>query len=159
MSKDDNVLLIKDVHRIGFTGTRSGMTKSQKEVVNDLLAFFAKGETYPELNNNPRILNAIHGDCIGADFDFHNIAILHGYRIIIYPCNIPKMRSYVKADEEHLPSAPLIRNHTIVNMSNLLIACPKSHKEELRSGTWATIRYAKKIQKVCVIVDPAGDIK
>jgi hypothetical protein len=34
-----------------------------------------------------------------------------------------------------------------------LIATPESLTEELRSGTWATIRYARKIKKPCLILD------
>lgn len=35
-------------------------------------------------------------------------------------------------------------------------AAPKDFKEELRSGTWATIRYAVKQQKRVIIIFPDG---
>ena len=39
----------------------------------------------------------------------------------------------------------LQRNLDIIKNSNILIACPiNKNKEELRSGTWSTIRQAKK---------------
>jgi len=39
----------------------------------------------------------------------------------------------------------LERNLDIVKNSSLLIACPiNKNKEELRSGTWSTIRKARK---------------
>ena len=51
---------------------------------------------------------------------------------------------------------PLVRNHKIVGAVHLLIATPKTDKEELRSGTWATIRYAKKVRLSTCIVYPDG---
>jgi hypothetical protein len=39
----------------------------------------------------------------------------------------------------------LQRNKDIVNNCNYLIACPYSNKEQLSSGVWSTIRYAKKL--------------
>jgi len=51
---------------------------------------------------------------------------------------------------------PLTRNHDIVDCTELLIACPKSMKEELRSGTWATVRYARKLERPVIIIYPNG---
>jgi hypothetical protein len=42
--------------RIGFTGTRQGMTKRQRNALRDLLA-------------------AHHGDAVGVDAEAHDIAI------------------------------------------------------------------------------------
>ena len=41
-----------------------------------------------------------------------------------------------------------------MNASDFLIGMPKSEFEELRSGTWATIRYAKKIGIKVMIIFP-----
>ena len=41
----------------------------------------------------------------------------------------------------------LHRNIDIIKNSSLLIACPvDKNKEELRSGTWSTIRQARKLK-------------
>ena len=40
--------------------------------------------------------------------------------------------------------------------SDILIATPKEKEEQLRSGTWATIRYAKKTKKIVFLVYPDG---
>jgi hypothetical protein len=61
--------------KIGFTGTRLGMTPQQKEVITRLEIFTTK------------VLEAHHGDCLGSDADFHHfiIEIDQGIRIIIHP--------------------------------------------------------------------------
>ncbi len=51
--------------KVGFTGTRKGMTEFQKTEVRRLLTEYMHG----------RDMEAHHGDCIGADTDFHNICI------------------------------------------------------------------------------------
>ena len=53
----------------------------------------------------------------------------------------------------------LVRNHNIVEETNLLIATPGEMTEKLRSGTWATIRWAIKKHKTAVIVFPDGTTK
>lgn len=40
---------------------------------------------------------------------------------------------------------PLDRNHWMADISTEVYAFPRTAKEILRSGTWSTIRYAKKI--------------
>ena len=46
----------------------------------------------------------------------------------------------------------LERNRDIVDACDILIACPRTLKEELRSGTWATVRYARKVGKPVAIL-------
>ena len=48
----------------------------------------------------------------------------------------------------------LERNKKIVNCCDILIAAPKQINEVLRSGTWSTIRYAKKIGIEVFIILP-----
>jgi hypothetical protein len=40
-----------------------------------------------------------------------------------------------------------------------MVATPRGFKEELRSGTWATIRYTIKMKKLLTIIWPDGTIK
>ena len=49
----------------------------------------------------------------------------------------------------------LNRNKNIVDASNLIFAFPFD-KEIIRSGTWSTIRYAKKINKPLIIIRKDG---
>ena len=50
----------------------------------------------------------------------------------------------------------LVRNHDIVDVCDVLVATPGQKEEQIRSGTWATIRYARKIRKQIIIVYPDG---
>lgn len=47
---------------------------------------------------------------------------------------------------------PLARNRRIVAAVDVLIAAPETDREELRSGTWATIRYARAAGKPVVML-------
>ena len=135
--------------KYGFTGTRSGLTDSQKNNIITLL-------TNDILDG--KSIEVHHGDCIGADKDFHDICntLISDYnklnkyidiKIIIHPPTQGAMRDFCKSDnvEQSLPY--LQRNKKIVEASDILIACPYSKIEQLRSGTWATIRYATKQKK------------
>lgn len=126
--------------RYGFTGTRTGLTEYQK---NEIIKILQK-----DLSENIEI-EVHHGDCVGSDTDFHNICfqLSQNIKIIIHPPIDNKLRSFCKSNNINSPKDYLDRNRDIVNESDLLIACPVSKNEELRSGTWYTIRYAKKINK------------
>jgi predicted Rossmann fold nucleotide-binding protein DprA/Smf involved in DNA uptake len=39
-----------------------------------------------------------------------------------------------------------------------LIACPQTLKEEIRSGTWTTVRIARRLGRVIWLVYPNGAI-
>jgi predicted Rossmann fold nucleotide-binding protein DprA/Smf involved in DNA uptake len=53
-----------------------------------------------------------------------------------------------------LPLDPLVRNKVIVNISDVILATPFEDKEVMRSGTWSTIRYARKVGKTPIIILP-----
>lgn len=79
----------------------------------------------------------------------------HNISIIIHPPINSSKRAWkngiLKKEKEYLD-----RNHDIVDCSDILITCPKEDVEQLRSGTWATIRYAKKSNKKTIIIYPSG---
>lgn len=118
---------------LGFTGSRNGLTPAQKDfilaVINEL---------------NPDEVH--HGDCVGADALFHQIvrSIDPKIRIVIHPGNIPKLRAHCKGDEVLPAKDPLERNRDIVDGCDILLGCPEAKIEVQRSGTWSTIRYAKR---------------
>lgn len=137
---------------IGFTGTRQGLNDIQKrELYNFLL-------TYYQLSNYPYGFFR-HGDCVGADAEAHEIALSLGFLVIVHPPLDPKLRAYctpfysIEKEEEYLD-----RNKSIVHASNIMIACPHSVDEEVRSGTWSTVRYADKLGRTVFIVRPTGDV-
>ena len=126
---------------IGFTGTRKGMTRQQYIEVERILLEYSPG-------------TVVHGDCIGADAEFNQIAQNINCFIVIRPSNIPSMCAHCKGRKVYPPEDPLVRNHKIVDMSHRMIACPSSKVETLRSGTWATIRYARSIGRPIEIIYP-----
>jgi len=138
------------IYRIGFTGTREGLTEEQKKALrtflqNQFLHITKEGHFH-------------HGDCIGADEQASFIAREVGFSIYGHPPINPKYRAYFDNDVEFESKEYLVRNHDIVDSTSLLVACPKRDLEEWRSGSWATIRYAHKIKKETKIIFPNGRI-
>lgn len=128
--------------KVGFTGTQRGMSAAQRAELRAQLV----GAT--ELH---------HGDCIGADAEAHAIAQSLGIRIVIHPPEISAKRAFCKgAAVTYLPLPYLERNRHIVNLTARLIAAPKTAEEELRSGTWATVRYARQRRRPVTILFPMG---
>lgn len=131
--------------KIGFTGTQRGMTVQQKRKLRELLW------DYDELH---------HGDCIGSDDEAHDIALGHGLRIVVHPPSIPTKRAFRTSFHEIRPEQHYnTRNHNIVDETSELIATPAEFEEQLRSGTWATIRYAVKQGKKVTIIFPDGFVR
>ena len=131
--------------KIGFTGTRKGMTFEQKKQLVKYLLTVSKHDK--EFH---------HGDCIGADAEAHRIAVQCGFSIYKHPPEDDSYRAYCFLGDEYEPKEYLARNKDIVNTTDVLIATPKSNKEEIRSGTWSTVRYAEKNNKEVIIISPDG---
>lgn len=131
---------------IGFTGTQDHITPQQFDKLVEILEFLKPTEAH-------------HGDCIGADSVFHDICLTLGIPIVIHP---PIDKSKRANCTGTLDGYPLIlvardyldRNHDIVDASDELIAVPRTKTEQLRSGTWATYRYAKKLGKTIHLITP-----
>lgn len=122
--------------KIGFTGTQLGMSQQQKE------QFVLKCE---ELG----ITEFHHGDCIGADAEAHDI-VREFFPNVWIVGHLPKYKNkqaFRKCDEYRDPLDYLVRDKNIVSETEFLIGAPKTDDEELRSGTWTTIRYSRKANK------------
>lgn len=134
---------------IGFTGTRYGMTPRQRETL----------KLY--LKRNPIQTSYHHGDCIGSDEEFHNILELLGHKlnIIIHPPKNDSKRAFCKGGIILEPKPYLERNKDIVDESDILLATPAENNEQIRSGTWSTIRYGHKRKKQVFIIYPNGVMK
>ena len=125
--------------RIGFTGSRHGLNEEQKR---EIVGF---------LDNHENMIVS-HGDCVGADAEFHALCVqyrkMHSEKqlaIHLFPPNVPTMRAYCTADVLMSEKPYLERNADIVRNSDVLLACPvDKNKEEWRSGTWSTVRKARK---------------
>jgi hypothetical protein len=132
--------------KVGFTGTRHGCSPAQ-------LAALER-----QLNSMP-MAEFHHGDCLGADAQAHAIVVDRVW-VVIYPSNIPRSRAYcIGACRTYPPKPPLERNSDIVKCTDVLVACPNGMYEEQRSGTWATIRYARAAKRKIIIVWPNGEVK
>jgi hypothetical protein len=141
--------------RIGFTGTRVGMSPQQVRSLATILTVFYVP--------NQSILN--NGLAKGADAMSLNIAYELGYQIFGYPSNlsghdtlhrllVPKCHYVAK------PMNPLDRNKVIVDNSDRMIACPKDiDEEEVRSGTWHCVRYAMSVRKPVILVGTDGAVR
>jgi len=133
--------------KIGFTGTQQGMTPWQKLHVEMILK--KAKEDFQEIEFH-------HGDCVGADSDAHDEARKVGADIVIHPPENDSKRAFRGSKNIRQPKPYLSRNHDIVDETEFLIATPKEKKEVLRSGTWATVRYAKKLDKRGIIIYNGG---
>lgn len=134
---------------VGFTGTQGGMTERQYNTFLDALF---------EMDDVSAIEAFHHGDCIGADKQSHT-AIRRHYPdadIHIHPPTDPKKQAHCEGDYMYPPKPYLDRNQDIVDASEFVIGTPGEMTEQLRSGTWATIRRTRKAHKGLVIVYPDG---
>jgi hypothetical protein len=140
---------------LGFSGTRFGMSIEQYNVLKTFLK-----------NNDFRCF--CHGDCLGADLEFHNLVLQEFIKcyLYIYPPKQKKLRAYMAYRFKFFNSQQIIqykeknyleRNRDIVNNSDFLIAAPKSKIEN--GGTWYTINYAKTIGKSCMLIFPSGECR
>lgn len=132
---------------IGFTGTQRGMAPAQRARFVETLHLWA-----------PHRAPFHHGDCIGADAEAHASAQMLGYHIVLHPPLARSRRAWCAADEVR-PEAPyLVRNQHIVDECRVLIATPGEFTEQLRSGTWSTVRRARRAQRSVMIIYPDGSL-
>lgn len=132
---------------IGFTGTAEGMTEDQKYGV--LTCFL---ELLPDKFH--------HGMCIGADTQAHNLIrdYVQAAWIIGHPPINKKSFVFSECDEYRQPKEYLVRDRDIVTESQMLIAAPLQDVEVVRSGSWTTVRYARKQNKDVWIVKRDGTL-
>lgn len=106
-----------------------------------------------------------HGDCVGADAQFHDIVLRDPQNhVIIHPpidqshrahCDLfAPPRVTVLAPQTHFA-----RNRSIVLNSQLMIAAPRDMIHQPRGGTWYTYDFAMKIEVPTAIVFPDGSYK
>lgn len=136
--------------KIGFTGTRRDQTKIQRDI---LTQHFAEYRGVGELH---------HGCCVDSDEHAHKIARALEFRICAHPPDNPiHVAEWTIRDADFVyPAKPYLRrNGNIVGRTSMLFATPKGFEEVLRSGTWSTIRIARKQNKPITIIFPDGSVK
>lgn len=145
--------------KIGFTGTRQGLTDPQMMALTEWVLTTARTVTFDEFH---------HGDCVGADAEAHWVVLRASTAtIIIHPPNRDGLRAFchrksnlsTRRSSVLQPKEYLKRNRDIVDAVDLMLVCPAQLKEEKHSGTWATERYAKRKNKPRVIIYPNGKVE
>lgn len=132
---------------LGFTGSRHPLPAAQRaRLALGLGRLLEAGAT-----------DLHHGDCVGADATAHEPAVALGLRAVVHPPTQDSLRAWCQGDETREPLPYLQRNRAIVDACDVLIACPGG-PEVQRSGTWSTVRYARKVGQRVVIVMPDGSI-
>lgn len=122
---------------IGVTGSRWGMDEARQGVF---------GYIYTRLGGH----EFHHGMCSGVDTQSHELVrtLSHTSKIVGHP-PIVQGKFYTESDCDELmePEEYLKRDKNIVDRVEVMVGVPETAEEKLRSGTWATIRYAKKMIK------------
>lgn len=133
---------------LGFTGTSKGMTQRQRDTVLYLFRELQLTELH-------------HGGERHADAEAHRLALALGACVHVHPGPAFKLsHDCLGADVVHAIKPNLTRNKDIVTMSvDGLVAAPSGATEVLRSGTWTTVRYARKAERRRWIVSPDGTFR
>src|SRR6266567_5158831 len=135
--------------QIGFTGTCHGMTPLQRAAVAAILEPLAAAGGFV----------AHHGDCIGADAEFHDLCReLPQSFIVVHPGppdDLPNQAGRV-GDERRVPLPHMRRNKNIVMASTVIIAALFELTQQEHGGTWRTIEMARKAKHPLAIVSCDG---
>lgn len=137
--------------KLGFTGTRGDTTNTQFKAMCGRLH-----------DRRHDIAEAHFGCCVGADVEFMEAvrAIVPGAKVIAHPPTNEAMMAKISVleSDEVRPALPYLeRNRAIVEACDELWACPKG-MEEIRSGTWSTVWWARRLWKPIVIFYPDGTV-
>lgn len=124
--------------KVGFTGTRYGMSESQKKAFRIGIGGVDVWEFH-------------HGSCQGADVEAARIIRELKPECLIVahpgPGGDPHRELSGVDDITTEPKTHFARNRDIVNQTDMLAATPLQDEPQSRGGTWYTIGYAKKVGK------------
>jgi len=137
----------------GFTGSQYALPQVQIDGLVRAMKSVAEGYKDHQIRWH-------HGDCINADETSHHIARELGFHIISHPPSDESKRAFTVADEVRDPKPYMERNEDIALESEQgVIAAPRQHFEVVRSGTWSTVRRARKLDRPVLFVWPDGDLE
>jgi hypothetical protein len=135
-----------------FTGARTGLTPAQLAALRVVLAGYAVPGA------------VLHNGCAeGADEACLELADILDGVLVLWPCNAARRlwafgfvdgRDYWSI-QPTLP--PLERNARMVAAASVVVACPDG-PERTRSGTWSTVREARRMGREVVVVWPSGEV-
>ena len=137
--------------KMGFIGTRHGMSENQKKALEEIL----KSKDISEFH---------HGDCISSDSQAHEVLTKlkksnnKNIKLIGHPPKSKKTRAYCKFDIELIPDTFHNRNHHIIDATDIFVANPDI-SEKVKSGTWNAVRYARMKNKKVYVIHKSGRIE
>jgi hypothetical protein len=125
---------------VGFTGTRAGLSEEQARQLRHVLSLLRHADIAVQ---QPTLF--LDGDCArGADRQARQIAEAHGCKSEPVP---PKDQTAAEL---------LARDRVIAQRCHILVAAPLTDTEQVRSGTWYTVRQARDLQKPVVMLTRGG---
>ncbi len=130
---------------VGFTGSSEEMTEEQAKALWAWLGILKEEQEEIEFH---------HGDCIGADADAHDLARIRRYKTVAHPPINEYKRAFKKADIILEAKEYMARNQDIAKVCEVLLAAPNEAEEIVRSGTWSTVRKARKLKRRVIILSP-----
>ena len=129
---------------LGITGTQTIEKVSEERLKYLCLVLESLVGTYTHFH---------HGDCVGIDEYAARYAHSLGYRIVCHPPKNSLKRAMTMYHDIYPALDYLDRNRQIVLHSDLVLAIPVDpNKEVLCSGTWACVRYARKVGRPLAII-------
>lgn len=141
---------------VSVTGSEVGPFPAQGEALVGLWA--------PLRRQLGRPVTLSHGDCVGVDVWSAGVAEFLGWETEAYPWDRPgwhnPKRGYHRSSVIHRPNPdPMDRNWTLARVAiDGLYALPETKHEVMRSGTWSTVRRARKLGRKITLVLPDGEV-
>lgn len=132
------------MRKLGVSATQYGMTNPQRQ---QWIKWVMENGPWSAFH---------HGDCIGGDEEaFWMIReVFPNLRTVAWPGDNSSKRAYTPSDLVMAVQPNLQRNRCIAEIADVLVAAPNTPYEVIRSGTWTTIRYARKLGKHVEIIGP-----
>lgn len=130
---------------VGYSGTRLGMSPEQEHHLR--IELHRCGATALH-----------HGDCQGGDAEAHRVARDLGLWVVGHPPTGDGLRAFCECDELREVQEYMVRNRTIVLQTQILIAAPDGPERRF-SGTWAAVRFARRMQRPWIVIMPSGEIR
>ena len=81
-----------------------------------------------------------------------------GRQVTIHPPKNDRTRAWKASPDIRAPKAYLTRNKDIVRETDMLISAPAETEEQIRSGTWSTVRFARGLGKLVFLILPDGTV-
>lgn len=134
---------------VGVTGTRWGMTEAQYDSFLEFMLGL------------PQPIDLHHGDCVGVDEQAHWMVVenVPRHKIFVHPPVSDALRAFCPAWTVHEPKPYKKRDKDIVEVCEVLVAAPGGMVEEVRSGTWYTVRLARRAGRRVYLIMPNGEIR